>query len=103
MLCNPIREVVAPFTYRFRNQIPPQTCATAYTSGPDSCLIGRLSGRWYLIDFARSRHTNPARIPVSPAGCWYYFIVLRHLLQNAATLFAKSDCQPPQRAGEMSG
>jgi len=30
-----------------------------------------LSGRWYLIDFARSRHTNPARIPVSPAGCWY--------------------------------
>jgi hypothetical protein len=27
---------------------------------------------WYLIDFARSRHTNPARIPVSPLGCRYY-------------------------------
>jgi hypothetical protein len=26
---------------------------------------------WYPVDFARSRHTNPARIPVSPSGCWY--------------------------------
>jgi hypothetical protein len=26
---------------------------------------------WYLIDLARSRHINPARIPVSPFGCRY--------------------------------
>jgi hypothetical protein len=30
-----------------------------------------MTGGWYRIDFARSRHTNPARIPVSPLGCWY--------------------------------
>jgi hypothetical protein len=29
-------------------------------------------GRWYLIDFARGRPTNPARIPVVPSGRWYY-------------------------------
>jgi hypothetical protein len=28
---------------------------------------------WYRIDFARSRHTNPARIPVSPLGCRYQY------------------------------
>jgi hypothetical protein len=31
---------------------------------------------WYLIDFARSRHTNPARIPVSPLGCRYHMVKL---------------------------
>jgi hypothetical protein len=29
-------------------------------------------GRWYLIDFARGRPTNPARIPVGRPGRWYY-------------------------------
>jgi hypothetical protein len=29
----------------------------------------------YLFYFARSRHTNPARIPVSPLGCRYYIIL----------------------------
>src|SRR6185437_16002517 len=38
---------------------------------PDGLTRRGMSGRWYVIDFARSRHTNPARIPVSPAGCWY--------------------------------
>jgi hypothetical protein len=27
--------------------------------------------RWYPIDFARGRPTNPARIPVGPVGRWY--------------------------------
>jgi hypothetical protein len=31
----------------------------------------RGSARRYLIDFARGRPTNPARIPVSHMGCWY--------------------------------
>src|SRR4051794_39289772 len=28
-------------------------------------------GRWYLIDLARGRPTNPARIPVGRPGRWY--------------------------------
>src|SRR5690348_12791011 len=32
-------------------------------------------GRWYLIDFARGRPTNPARIPVVPSGRWYNLAV----------------------------
>jgi hypothetical protein len=43
-----------------------------YTSRPNHRLFIRQAGDWYLIDFARSRHANPARIPVSPMGCWYY-------------------------------
>jgi hypothetical protein len=27
---------------------------------------------WYRIDFARSRHTNPARIPIGVNADWYY-------------------------------
>ena len=30
------------------------------------------SAGWYLIDFARSRHANPARIPVVGRDDWYY-------------------------------
>jgi hypothetical protein len=43
-----------------------------YTSRPRHRLFGQKTGGWYLIDFARSRHANPTRIPVSPSGRWYY-------------------------------
>jgi hypothetical protein len=44
----------------------------AYTSRPKERRSDRRAGGRYLIDFARGRPTNPARIPVSPLGCWYY-------------------------------
>jgi len=47
-----------------------------------------LSGRWYLIDFARSRHTNPARIPVSPAGCWYNTVLHSNATSERLTMFS---------------
>ena len=36
------------------------------TSRPRHRLCLRKTGGWYLIDFAHTRHANPARIPVSP-------------------------------------
>jgi hypothetical protein len=43
-----------------------------YTSRPKRRLSDKTTGGWYPIDFARGRPTNPARIPVSPSGRWYY-------------------------------
>ena len=43
----------------------------AYTSRSKDRLFGRQPTGWYLIDFARSRHTNPARVPVSVNADWY--------------------------------
>ena len=42
------------------------------TSGPKERPMTGRSGRWYLIDFAGGRPTNPARIPVARKGAWYY-------------------------------
>jgi hypothetical protein len=39
---------------------------------PETSTLQAKDGRLALIDFARTRHANPARIPVSPLGCWYY-------------------------------
>ena len=43
-----------------------------YTSRPKDRPFDRRPAGWYLIDFARSRHTNPACIPVSVNADWYY-------------------------------
>jgi hypothetical protein len=43
-----------------------------YTSRPKDRLFAKRSAGWYLNDFARSRHTNPARIPVIVNADWYY-------------------------------
>jgi hypothetical protein len=47
-------------------------CSGLYTSRPKDRLFAKRSAGWYLIDFARSRHTNPARIPVIVNADWYY-------------------------------
>jgi hypothetical protein len=47
-------------------------CSGFYTSRPKDRLFAKRSAGWYLIDFARSRHTNPARIPVIVNADWYY-------------------------------
>ena len=36
-----------------------------------------VNGRRYLVDLARGRPTNPARIPVRPSGRWYYTQIYR--------------------------
>jgi hypothetical protein len=36
---------------------------------------------WYLVDFARSRHANPARMPVSPSDGWYKTVLAPSILQ----------------------
>jgi len=41
------------------------------TSPPKDRLFERRPAGWYLIDFARSRHANPARIPISVNADWY--------------------------------
>jgi hypothetical protein len=43
-----------------------------YTSRPKDRLFSRPPPGWYLIDFARSRHTYPARTPVVVTAGWYY-------------------------------
>jgi hypothetical protein len=40
-------------------------------SRPKDRLFSRRPAGWYLIDFARSRHTNPARTPVVVTADWY--------------------------------
>jgi hypothetical protein len=45
---------------------------------------------WYLIDFARSRYTNPGIIPVRPLGCRY------DTGERAAARGAKSWCPAPE-------
>jgi Hsp20/alpha crystallin family len=39
--------------------------------------LGRRPAGWYLVDFARSRHTTPARIPVGVSADWYYYLTER--------------------------
>jgi hypothetical protein len=48
-----------------------RSASVTYTSRPKEILVSRTAVGWYPIDFARSRHTNPARMPVSPLGCRY--------------------------------
>ncbi len=45
---------------------------------PDARAVGSQVVSWAFgmsIDFVRSRHSNPARIPVSPTGCWQDIIL----------------------------
>jgi hypothetical protein len=44
---------------------------SGYISRPKDRLFAKRPSGWYLFDFARSRHTNPARIPVSANADWY--------------------------------
>jgi hypothetical protein len=48
---------------------------------PEVLTFFKQPGRWYLVDFARSRHANPARIPAS--GCGFFRV-------------AESAYKPPQ-------
>jgi hypothetical protein len=43
----------------------------SHSSRPKDRLFSRRPAGWYLIDFARSRHTNPARTPVVVTADWY--------------------------------
>jgi DNA-binding MarR family transcriptional regulator len=45
---------------------------TCYTRRPNLRLLESRSGAWYVLDFARSRHSNPARTPVAHSGARYY-------------------------------
>jgi hypothetical protein len=55
------------------------------TSRPKDRLFGRRPAGWYLIDFARSRHTNPARIPVVVNADWYQTLGVGHRPQAVRT------------------
>ena len=60
-----------PGSGEFRRVIREIAALMAYTSRPNLCLLFERSAGWYLIDFARSRHANPARIPVVGRDDWY--------------------------------
>jgi hypothetical protein len=49
-----------------------QATTPTYTNGPKHRLFGQRLAGWYLIDFARSRHTNPVRIPIGGVADRYY-------------------------------
>jgi hypothetical protein len=55
-----------------------------YTSRPKHRLFDQRTGGWYLIDFARGRPGNPARIPVSFGPPAYHLngLVNEHLGKN---------------------
>jgi hypothetical protein len=46
----------------------------SYTCRPKGRLFGRRPAGRYLIDFVRSHHTNPARIPIGINADWYYVL-----------------------------
>jgi hypothetical protein len=49
---------------------PAHTILAANTSRPKDRLFGRRPAGWHPVDFARSRHTNPARIPIGDNADW---------------------------------
>ena len=96
------RRSIEPSPLLLTCRVPPRTCLfrTRVIPAARTLTYRSLAGRWYLIDFARSRHTNPARIPVIPSGRWYSApaSVLRSFEQriNASPERRRPSCEDQQ-------